>query len=313
MEFSEEINKPSTLTEDWNNPLTEEWVNSEYGQNLLTQLQAKIIDPESDVFWTSWHKLAADGFLNPSGNGYLNLSQHLDVHHGYKSYSKWKRENPEQESTFFGFLLWHLIKTLKRPERVFKAFHFRKIATNWYIINNPTIIIPVFMLSGDDIKDAIIPNVYQIETLSQWMDIYIQTVKQTRSGSTHRVSPYIYSLSHLFGNLPNQPFESFHLHWFPGTWVGNISLYFGKRYFPGTRFFPELIETVETIEENKYSLNHLLLNLLKSGFIKKYALRDLLQGRLQIPCSIKFFHGTLNPGDIDLFLEEFLKSLNCLE
>ncbi|MEH1795440.1 hypothetical protein [Nostoc sp.] len=37
------------------------------------------------------------------------------------------------------------------------------------------------------------------------------------------------------------------------------------------------------------------------------------QGRLQIPCSIKFFHGTLNPGDINFFLEEFLKSLNCLE
>ncbi|MHC5718499.1 MAG: hypothetical protein ACYTX0_42090 [Nostoc sp.] len=42
MEFSEEINQPSTLTEDWNDPLTEEWVNSEYGQNLLTQLQAKM-------------------------------------------------------------------------------------------------------------------------------------------------------------------------------------------------------------------------------------------------------------------------------
>lgn len=178
MEFSEEISKPSTLTEDWNNPFTEEWVNSEYGQKFLTQLQAKMINPESDVFWTSWHKLAADGFLNPSGNGYLNLSQHLDVHHGYKSYSKWKRENPEQESTFFGFLLWHLIKTLKRPERVFKAFHFRKIATNWYIINNPTIIIPVFMPSGDDIKDAIIPNVYQIETLSEWMDGWIFIYKQ---------------------------------------------------------------------------------------------------------------------------------------
>jgi len=258
-----------------NTELTEKWANSDEGQELLRQIEAHIIDPDADTFWTPWHSRMANYFLDPRLNGYLDYSAQLNIDQAFKTYEKEVKPS-FSNSTFFGFLLWHFIQVLKRPEDIFKTYHFRKIQNTWYIVNNPAIVIPVYLSGGKDIKEAVIQNAYKIETLSEWLDIYTQAVTDVRAGVTQPIPPTLFTLSHMFGNLPGIPFDSFNLHFFPKSYQGRIFAYFGQRYFPGLRFFPG------------------------SG----------LKGAMHVPFTIKYPHGTVNPTDVIYILEEFLKTIN---
>jgi len=258
----------------FNKPLTSQWLESTEGREISKSLQITPINPQSDLFWTSWHQDVANYFLDPEVDGYIDFSAQLNVNKGFKKYEKIK--NHGSNYTFFGFILWHLIQTLKRPEKEFKAYHFRKIDDKWFIINNPAIVVPVSLPDRSTLREAVICDAYQIKTLPQWMEVYSHAVETARLGKVQTMPPSIFSLSNIVGNLPGIPFDGMALHRFPKAFMGIIFAYFGARYFPGERFFGNTQE----------------------------------KGPLHIPFSIKFPHATLNPMDVQFILQEFLASFN---
>ncbi|HEY9692502.1 MAG TPA: CatA-like O-acetyltransferase [Oculatellaceae cyanobacterium] len=188
-------------------------------------------EPEliNDLSKEGWFEWFLDYFTDPNvlQVPYLDLTIQLDVTDAYAIY----QDSQVSGSTFFGFLLWHLVQTL----RSHTSFNMRFVENNWYILNNPPIFIPVAVGGKQRFWNLVIESVVNT-SYEDFIDIYRFRLNQARNCQTERIDAQTYSLAYCIGNLPNLQFSALTLHWHLNAMIGQPFFYFGKRYFLENRF-----------------------------------------------------------------------------
>ncbi|MBN3926022.1 CatA-like O-acetyltransferase [Nostoc sp. NMS4] len=158
----------------------------------------------------------------------IDLTIQLEVTDAYKMY----QSNPQEGATFFSFLIWHLVQTLKNHF----SFHLRLIENQWYILDNPPVTIPVAVGGQDRFWEMLLENISQM-SYPEFISQYRQKLELIRKGKGQRVEVETFSLSCCFGNLPNLQFTGLTLNWRRDEIIGQPYFYFGKRYWQNNQLF----------------------------------------------------------------------------
>jgi chloramphenicol O-acetyltransferase type A len=181
---------------------------------------------------------AKEGYLNWSLNfftdsgviqcPYVDITIQLDVTDAYKSYKLGFTEG----ETFFCFLIWNLIQTLKNHVH----FNLRFVQNQWLILDNPPVVVPVAVGGKQRFWEILLENVSQI-SYQEFVAQYRHKLDEARSEKGSRVKSEDFLLSCFLGNLPNLQFTGLTLHWRHSEIVGQPYFYFGERYWQNDRLF----------------------------------------------------------------------------
>lgn len=219
--------------------------------SIPSQYQPRVLDEKDKEGYLNW---SLDFFtdVNVIQSPYLHITIQLDVTNAYKFYQKTSVEG----ATFFSFLTWHFVQTLKNHF----CFNLRLVENQWFILDNPPIIIPVAVGGADRFSPLTLENVSQI-SYKQFISQYRQKLDRIRQGE--RPEYEIYDLCCVFGNLPNLQFTGFTLHWQTGKIIGQTIFYFGKRYWQNDRLFIPFVARLHHACTDPFVLDLLLQDVQK--------------------------------------------------
>ena len=194
---------------------------------IPSQYQPRLLDEKAKEGYLNW---SLDFFTNPNVIQVpcVDITIQLDVTDAYKLY----QANPAEGATFFSFLTWHLVQTLKNHF----CFNLRLIENQWFILDNPSVIIPVAVGGQDRFWEMLLENVSQI-SYQDFIIQYRQKLDHIRNGQAQRADSKTFSLSCVIGNLPNLQFTGLSLHWRQDEIIGQPYFYFGKRYWQNHQLF----------------------------------------------------------------------------
>lgn len=181
-------------------------------------------EKEGYLNWSLNFFTTTDIYQNPS----IDITLQLEVTKAYKIYQLIKDEN----STFFAFLLWHLVKTISKH----LYFNLRLVHNQWYVIENPPITVPVALGGKDRFGEMVLEDVNRL-FLVDFIRQYRTKLNQIRAGKGQRPETTIFLLSCFIGNLPNLQFTGLTLHWQKSLIEGQPQFYFGKRYWQNDKLF----------------------------------------------------------------------------
>ncbi|MGK7902865.1 MAG: CatA-like O-acetyltransferase [Hormoscilla sp.] len=189
--------------------------------SIPSQYKPRVLDLKTQEGWLNW---SLDFFTNPNiiQSPYLHITIQLDVTNAYQSYQK----NLVEGATFFSFLTWHLVQTLKKHF----CFNLRLIENQWVILDNPPIVIPVAVGGVERFCEITLENVSEI-SYEKFIGQYRQKLDGIRQKKGRRVGAETFLFSCVFGNLPNLQFTGFTLIWQHTEITGQPFFYFGKRYW----------------------------------------------------------------------------------
>ncbi|MBL1209658.1 CatA-like O-acetyltransferase [Geminocystis sp. GBBB08] len=182
------------------------------------------IDKEGYLNWSLDFFTKNDILQNPS----IDLTIQLEVTKAYKIYESVKNK----ESTFFAFLIWNLVKIL--PNHF--CFNLRLFENNWYILDNPPIVIPIAIGGKERFSEMVLEDVNQL-SYNDFIRQYRWNLENIRKGEGKRVEAVTYLLSCFIGNLPNLRFTSLTLHWQKNLIEGQPMFYFGERYWKKEKLY----------------------------------------------------------------------------
>lgn len=194
-------------------------ISEKYKPRLLTEKEK-----EGYFNWSLDFFTKKDVWQNPT----IDLTLQLDVTNAYKIYEKVKNK----ESTFFAFLLWHLVTTL--PKHF--SFNLRLVEQDWYIIENPPVVIPVAVGGEERFKEIVLENVVN-SNYDDFISKYRLQLNLIRQGGGKRVNDLTFLLSYFVGNLPNLRFTGLTLHWQKNYIEGQPMFYFGQRYWQNNQLY----------------------------------------------------------------------------
>jgi hypothetical protein len=206
-----------------------EELETEGALKLLDSIQAiRAEEMMSSHKFGFWAKAAADKFFDqaPTGDAHLNGTLKLNLFKARERYNDWKKENPDISASFFGYALWHLIQTLKKPE--FGVFHLRKVAGQHFYVQNPDIWSPV--IYGDNALNRgygnlVLQNTYQMKTLREFMTYYQTKLAHIRAGNNDSSVGLNFAMAHFISKL-NRSYVTLETHMFPKHWSGRPTFYF---------------------------------------------------------------------------------------
>ncbi|MCC5632968.1 hypothetical protein LC613_36145 [Nostoc sphaeroides CHAB 2801] len=195
--------------------------------SISIKYQPRLLDDKAKEGYLNW---SLDFFTDPNAIQVpcIDLTIQLEVTDAYKMY----QSNPQEGATFFSFLIWHLVQTLKNHF----SFKLRLIKNQWYILDNPPVIIPVAVGGQDRFWEMLLENISQM-SYPEFISQYCQKLEQIRNGKGQRAEPETFLLSYFFGNLPNLQFTGLTLHWRKDEIIGQPYFYFGKRYWQNNQLF----------------------------------------------------------------------------
>lgn len=186
----------------------------------LEKYEAKLLPTEqydnSYIGWALKHFMDETAILNP----YLDITLKLDITDARTNYV----DNFQNEfSTFTSFLIWKLLKTIKRHP----CFAWKFIGDRWYLIDNPPLFLPIAVGGKERFGEIIIDNATKLEWLqfSQTYQINKNNIFKNPTLANDRF--YAYHLGQFIGNLPNLDFSSFVIH--SSRKTSQCFFYFGKR------------------------------------------------------------------------------------
>jgi len=195
--------------------------------SIPSEYQPRVLDEKTKECYLNW---SLDFFTNPDviQSPYLHITMQMDVTNAYQSYGGTSVEG----ATFFSFLTWHLVQTLKNHF----CFNIRLIENQWFILDNPPVVIPVAVGGVDRFREMTLENVSQI-SYENFISQYRQKLDNIRQGKGERIREEIFLLSRVCGNLPNIQFTGFTLMWKHAEITGQPLFYFGKRYWQNNQLF----------------------------------------------------------------------------
>lgn len=212
--------------------------------------QARLLDASELTGWFDW---SLDFFTDPHvlQTPYVDITLQLDVTEAYQCY----RRQPG-DGSFFAFLVWNFMRTLKDH----LSFKLRLVDTQWYVIENPPLLIPVAVGGQQRFVELVLDNVSLLD-YAEFSTLYQQQLQQARAGNGRRATAEEYYFSHFFGNLPNLQFTGLTLHYRQGDIAGNTFFYFGKRYPIAQRLYIPLAVKLHHACTDPYVLDLLLQDL----------------------------------------------------
>lgn len=187
---------------------------------IPAKYEPQLIDAKTQEGWLKW---SLDFFTDPNvlQVPYLDITIQLDVTNAYTAYSA----RQISEETFFAFLLWHLAQTLAAHP----SFNMRFVDNQWYILQNPPIVVPVAVGGKERFWEVTLQNVSKI-SYEEFLRQYRLKVDRARNCQGSRVNFQDFCLAHSFANLPNLQFTGLTLHWRSNQMLGQAFFYFGRRY-----------------------------------------------------------------------------------
>lgn len=188
---------------------------------------------------------------------YLDITIQLDVTDAYAIYQACKVEG----ATFFAFLLWHLAQTLKAH----LSFNLRWVDKNWYILNNPPVVVPVAVGGKKRFWGTELENVAKI-SYADFVSVYRYKIDLARSCQSKPLDPLDFSLGYFIGNLSNLQFTGLTLQWRQDGMIGQPFIYFGKRYVSGNRLMIPL-----AVKLHHACADPLVLDLLLQDFQSRFS------------------------------------------
>jgi chloramphenicol O-acetyltransferase type A len=194
---------------------------------IPSQYQPRLLDEETKEGYLNW---SLDFFTNSNVLQVpcIDITIQLDVTNAYELY----QTNHIQGATFFSFLIWHLVQTLKNHF----SFNLRRIDNQWFILDNPPVMIPVAVGGQDRFREMLLENISQT-SYPDFIIQYRQKLDEIRNGKVERATEEAFSLSYFIGNLPNLQFTGLTLSWQKPEIVGHTRFYFGKRYWQNNQLF----------------------------------------------------------------------------
>jgi chloramphenicol O-acetyltransferase type A len=189
--------------------------------------QPRLLDGEVKEGYLNW---SLNFFTDPGAiqSPYVDITIQLNVTDAYKFY---KLDITEGE-TFFCFLIWNLIQTLKNHF----YFNLRFIQNQWFILENPPVVVPVAVGGKQRFCEILLESASQIG-YREFVTQYRYKLNEARSGRGKKVKSEDFLLSCFLGNLPNLQFTGLTLHWRHSEIVGQPYFYFGKRYWQNDTLF----------------------------------------------------------------------------
>ncbi|OUL21799.1 CatA-like O-acetyltransferase [Nostoc sp. 106C] len=194
---------------------------------IPNQYQSRLLDDKAKEGYLNW---SLDFFTDPNVIQVpcVDITIQLDVTDAYKMY----QTNPIKGATFFSFLTWHLVQSLKNHF----CFNLRLIKNQWFILDNPPVMIPVAVGGQERFSEMLLENVSQT-SYQDFIIQYRQKLDQIRNGKGERAKVETFLLSYFIGNLPNLQFTGLTLHWRSSEIIGHPYFYFGKRYWQNDQLF----------------------------------------------------------------------------
>ncbi|NEO13965.1 MULTISPECIES: hypothetical protein [unclassified Moorena] len=181
---------------------------------------------DTDQYKNSYVGWALDFFIDETKviNPYLDITLRLYLTDAETNYN----DNFKNDySTFTCFLIWKLLKALKKHP----SFWWRFINDKWYQINNP----PLFCPTAVGGKARFLPIIINNATKLGWLE-FSELYKNTKDSifanpiwSNNRDISYAYQLCQFVGNLPGLDFISFAMQ--TGRESTQSFFYFGKRTY----------------------------------------------------------------------------------
>ncbi len=224
--------------------------------SIPSKYQPRLLDEAAKKGYLNW---SLDFFTNPQAVPvpYVDITIQLDVTDAYKLY----QTNFMEGATFFGFLTWHLLQTLQNHF----CFNLRRSENQWFILDNPPIVIPVAVNSKDRFREMVLENVNQI-SYQEFVIQYRQKLDHIRSDQGQRTTPETFLLSCFLGNLPNLQFTGLTLHSQQTEITGQPYFYFGKRYWQNNQLFIPLAAKLHHASQDPW-----VLDLLIQDFLQRFA------------------------------------------
>jgi chloramphenicol O-acetyltransferase len=182
--------------------------------------QPELLADHHRAGWLDW---SLDFFTDQEvlQNPYVDITLQLEVSNAYALYQK----QAVKESSFFAFLVWHFMQTLKNH----LSFKLRLVNDTWYIIHNPPIFIPVAIGGHLRFSELVLNNVTLLD-YQEFSALYRQELNKARAGQERQATAEDFYFSYSFGNLPNLQFTGLTLHYRQENISGQTMFYFGKRY-----------------------------------------------------------------------------------
>jgi len=101
----------------------------------------------------------------------VDLTIQLDVTKAYQLY----QSQSQTKATFFSFLIWHLLQTLKTH----LSFNLRQVEDQWYILDNPPVMIPVAVGGKERFWEMVLVDSYN-QSYSEFINRPLAKVSDDR-------------------------------------------------------------------------------------------------------------------------------------
>jgi chloramphenicol O-acetyltransferase type A len=221
--------------------------------SIPSKYQPRLLEEAVKEGYLNW---SLDFFTDPQTIPvpYVDITIQLDVTNAYKLY----QTNCVEGATFFSFLTWHLLQTLKSHF----CFNLRRIENQWFILDNPPVVIPVAVGGQERFREMALENVSQI-SYPEFITQYRQKLDHIRSNQGERTTPEIFLLSCFLGNLPNLQFTGLTLHSQQSEIIGQPYFYFGKRYWQNDQLFIPFAAKLHHACKDPFVLDLLIQDFLK--------------------------------------------------
>jgi len=223
--------------------------------SIPSKYQPRLLEEKEKEGWLSW---SLEYFTDPNVLQVPNidLTIQLDVTNAYEIY----QINHQQGATFFSFLIWHLMQTMKNHF----CFNLRLVENQWYILDNPSVFTPVAIGGKNRFTKMFLENINQL-SYPEFVIQYRRKLDQLRVDKVEYTGEESYSLSCFIGNLPNLQFTGLTLHWRVLDIIGQPYFYFGKRYWQNDQLFIPL-----TVKLHHACNDPFVFDLLIQDFCKRF-------------------------------------------
>jgi chloramphenicol O-acetyltransferase type A len=222
---------------------------------IPSQYQPRLLDEKAKEGYLNW---SLDFFTDPNVFQVpsIDITIQLDVTNAYQLY----QSDSIAGATFFSFLIWHLMQTLKNHF----SFNLRRVENQWFILDNPPVMIPVAVGGKDRFREMLLENISQV-SYPDFIIQYRQKLDQIRNEECPRATAEAYSLAYFIGNLPNLQFTGLTLSWGKPEIVGHTRFYFGKRYWQNNQLFIPFAAKLHHANTDPF-----VLNLLIEDFLQRF-------------------------------------------
>lgn len=220
---------------------------------IPSEYQPRLLEEKVKEGYLNW---SLDFFTDPNVFQVpcIDITIQLDVTNAYQLY----QNNPIEGATFFSFLTWHLVQTLKNHF----SFNLRRIENQWFILDNPPVMIPVAVGGEDRFREMLLENISQI-SYPDFIIQYRQKLDEIRNKKSQRATAEAFSLSYFIGNLPNLQFTGLTLSWQKPEIVGHTRFYFGKRYWQNNQLFMPFAAKLHHANTDPFVLDLLIQDFLQ--------------------------------------------------